>query len=411
MNTLKPISAEQVKDRVSLVIVASQSVQLKRRGSSDRYWGCCPFHGERTPSFKIDERGGRDGRFNCFGCGVNGSVIDFVMLRDGLEFPAALALLAAEGGLVAETDEARAAREARQQRAQDARDAERARKHQRDSERASKLWNEAQADASLLRTYFTARLGDRRVAALWDLFQGPPPTLRTHPLVDFWDEANGQRSWRGPAMIALMRKRMEVVDVDGVVTLKSVPTGVHRTWITPDGRKRLDGQKLAKRMLGPFWGAAARFGAPAARMIVGEGIETVLAELSRLALAGQAGDPANPGDGWSAECALSLQNMAGRGDGRFAGKTSDGQPTPTAIPDAENDAWTPPEACTDLVLLGDGDMKRPNDAIALMARAQRRLALDADGKPCRRVRVAWAGGSAESGVDFADLALAEEMGR
>lgn len=49
--------------------------------------GLCPFHQERTPSFYIFTK---DNRFHCFGCGVHGSSIDFVMKRDGVDFIAAV---------------------------------------------------------------------------------------------------------------------------------------------------------------------------------------------------------------------------------------------------------------------------------------------------------------------------------
>lgn len=47
------------------------ATELKRRGR--RLWGCCPFHGERTPSFVVDTA---KGRANCYGCGWNGDAID-----------------------------------------------------------------------------------------------------------------------------------------------------------------------------------------------------------------------------------------------------------------------------------------------------------------------------------------------
>ena len=165
------------------------------------------------------------------------------------------------------------------------------------------------------------------------------------------------------------------------------------------------GGKIPKKMMGFAWGGGIQFSAPAKRMIVGEGIETTLAELGRLAVAGLAGDPCAPGDGWGAECALSLTAIAGRGDPQF--QRGQGQ---TAIPDVADDSWRPPDACEDLVILGDGDMKDARDAQALLARAQRRLSVDRDGNVIRRVRVAWAGGAADSGLDFADMALQAELG-
>ena len=72
-------------------IVADQ-VKLKREG---REWkGLCPFHDETTPSFTVYE----DGHFHCFGCGAHGTSFDYVMKRDGVEFPEAAKRVAAEIG-------------------------------------------------------------------------------------------------------------------------------------------------------------------------------------------------------------------------------------------------------------------------------------------------------------------------
>ena len=77
-----------------MVSIVSETVNLKRKGS--RYWGCCPFHGEKTPSFTVDPA---KGLFHCFGCGAGGDVFSFVMKRDHVEFPEALKLLAQKYGI------------------------------------------------------------------------------------------------------------------------------------------------------------------------------------------------------------------------------------------------------------------------------------------------------------------------
>ncbi|KXV79847.1 DNA primase, partial [Gluconobacter japonicus] len=62
---------------------------------SGRNWKtCCPFHGEKTPSFYV-----YDDHFHCFGCGAHGDAISFVMQSDGRSFPEAVEQLAAEAGL------------------------------------------------------------------------------------------------------------------------------------------------------------------------------------------------------------------------------------------------------------------------------------------------------------------------
>ena len=77
-----------------IVDIVSAYVRLKRSGSS--YMGCCPFHREKTPSFHVsaDKQ-----LYHCFGCGAGGSVIQFVMNAEGLDFPDALRFLADRAGI------------------------------------------------------------------------------------------------------------------------------------------------------------------------------------------------------------------------------------------------------------------------------------------------------------------------
>ncbi len=64
----------QVKDRLEITDVVSQSVILKKKGQN--YWGCCPFHNEKTPSFSVNPA---KGIYKCFGCGEGGDVLSFLM--------------------------------------------------------------------------------------------------------------------------------------------------------------------------------------------------------------------------------------------------------------------------------------------------------------------------------------------
>ncbi|HSG94974.1 MAG TPA: DNA primase, partial [Afifellaceae bacterium] len=70
----------------------------KRKSKPQRgdYWACCPFHGEKTPSFHADDR---RGHYHCFGCGVSGDHFTFLVEQDGLSFPQAVEQLAGEAGL------------------------------------------------------------------------------------------------------------------------------------------------------------------------------------------------------------------------------------------------------------------------------------------------------------------------
>lgn len=64
---------QQVLQRADVVDVVGEAVQLKRVGS--RYQCCCPFHGERTPSFYVNPA---SNRWHCFGCNTDGDAIEFV---------------------------------------------------------------------------------------------------------------------------------------------------------------------------------------------------------------------------------------------------------------------------------------------------------------------------------------------
>lgn len=71
-----------------LSTIQSEGIELKQRG---RYhWACCPFHGEKTPSLKVDSE---RQFFYCFGCLVHGDVIAFIQKLKGISFKDALAYL------------------------------------------------------------------------------------------------------------------------------------------------------------------------------------------------------------------------------------------------------------------------------------------------------------------------------
>ncbi len=85
---------EELKDKIDIVELISQYVQLKKRGSN--YFGLCPFHSEKTPSFSVNP-GGRF--FHCFGCGASGDAITFFMKIENLEFRDAIKELAERYGV------------------------------------------------------------------------------------------------------------------------------------------------------------------------------------------------------------------------------------------------------------------------------------------------------------------------
>lgn len=85
---------EQVRSQANIVEIISEYVPLKKRGGS--FWGCCPFHGEKTPSFSVTPD---KNFFYCYGCHVGGDVFTFVMKMENCTFPEALKLLANKLGI------------------------------------------------------------------------------------------------------------------------------------------------------------------------------------------------------------------------------------------------------------------------------------------------------------------------
>src|SRR4051794_26384308 len=75
---LEPLA--DLKARLDLLGVVAVHVALKRRGQYE-HWGCCPFHDERSASFKVDTR---RGAYHCFGCGAHGDAIDFLAATEDL---------------------------------------------------------------------------------------------------------------------------------------------------------------------------------------------------------------------------------------------------------------------------------------------------------------------------------------
>lgn len=87
--------ADTVRQATDIVEVVGRHVALRRKGR--HYWGLCPFHPEKTPSFSVDPEAGL---FYCFGCHKGGNVFTFVMEREGKTFPETVEELASRQGLV-----------------------------------------------------------------------------------------------------------------------------------------------------------------------------------------------------------------------------------------------------------------------------------------------------------------------
>lgn len=380
---------DRIRETVSLREVAEAAgVEWDRRKSNAArgdWWAPCPFHQEKSASFHVLDR---DGFFKCFGCGAGGDLFRFVMDLRGVDFATAVKELAERGGVAAEeTDAERDARRARRAAEAARRAREEAEAARRKLASSAELWRASIPGHPLLAAYLDARIGPRRRAAVWALCGGAPDQLRVHPALDHLVEDERDR-WRrihtGPAMVARVAR-----DGAGV--------GVHRTWITPQGRARVGGVKLDKQMRGPCYGGVVEFTPPARRLVVGEGIETTLAYLGELA-----SRPGFDEAEWSAVCALTLGGITGSEAQRERGAT------PGRLPDWERPGWVCPPHVEDLILLGDGSASNPDEIRRRMGLAQRRHACDPDGVVRRRVRIAWPPGAPENGADWADWAISTE---
>jgi len=84
----------QIKDKLDVLDVVSKDVILKKNGGS--YWGLCPFHKEKTPSFSVNPA---KGIYKCFGCGEGGDALTYLLKTRGTTFKELIKDLASEFGL------------------------------------------------------------------------------------------------------------------------------------------------------------------------------------------------------------------------------------------------------------------------------------------------------------------------
>ena len=89
---LPPAFLDELRARTPMAALVGRKVKLARSGKS--WKGCCPFHGEKSPSFYVYDDG-----YHCFGCGAHGDAIGFVMQTEGAGFIEAVERLAGEAGL------------------------------------------------------------------------------------------------------------------------------------------------------------------------------------------------------------------------------------------------------------------------------------------------------------------------
>lgn len=223
---------DELRRRVGLAdLIGRRGVKLVQRGRE--YVGLCPFHAERAPSFYVveDER-----FFHCFGCGAHGDAIGFVMRADNVDFLVAVARLRAAVGRLPSDSAAPLVAVARRG------------KDERNCRIAKRLWQgAARARGTLTEKYLRSR----------GLTLPPAPVLRFASRC--WNRETGKEL---PAMLA------RVDDANGEFV------AVHRTWLTPNGRKAA--LRDPKMSLGPISGGAVRLAPPGPVLAVAEGIEDAL---------------------------------------------------------------------------------------------------------------------------------------
>ena len=86
---IDPNTVRRIMDAAQIYDVVSEFVTLRKRGAN--YWGVCPFHNEKTPSFSVSPS---KGIFKCFGCGKGGNAANFLMEHENISYPEALRVLA-----------------------------------------------------------------------------------------------------------------------------------------------------------------------------------------------------------------------------------------------------------------------------------------------------------------------------
>lgn len=94
-----PTFLDDIRDRVAISNVIARRVSWDKRKtnvSRGDYWACCPFHGEKSPSFHCEDR---KGRYHCFGCGVTGDHFRFLTELEGQSFPEAVQTIADMAGV------------------------------------------------------------------------------------------------------------------------------------------------------------------------------------------------------------------------------------------------------------------------------------------------------------------------
>lgn len=221
----------------SILDIIAARVPLKRNGRE--FIGCCPFHADSSPSFYVVPA---KRFYHCFGCDAHGSVIDFIMAYDRVDFLEACRRIT--GNIVtpqvappvmskAEIEKEKAAKQSN----------------------AVSLWNASvPARGTLAERYLQAR----------GIALPPPASLRFHAGV--W---HAEARTYGPCMVGAVQ------GANGNII------AVHRTWLKRDGSGKAD-YTPAKKAMGPWSGGHIRLAKRAPVLGIAEGIETALSVMTAI---------------------------------------------------------------------------------------------------------------------------------
>lgn len=259
---------DQIRERVPISTVVGQRVTWDRKKTSTTrgdYWACCPWHGEKSPSFHCEDK---KGRYHCFGCGVSGDHFRFLMEMDGMSFPDAVADLASLAGIPmpdrgppTDAQKAEAARRAREREKMHAQRAAIAVQHLKERVlNAAVVWKSSQP--------IRGTLGQVYVEWRGLLLPEVEENLRFHPGLA---HSTGNDALDVPGRHPTIVARVQGPDGGG--------RGVWRIYLKADGRGKLavPEKSSAKVGLGPTGGGAVRLGGIGPIIGLAEGVETALA--------------------------------------------------------------------------------------------------------------------------------------
>jgi DNA primase len=214
-----------------LAALVGQHVKLVRRGRA--WWGCCPFHAEKSPSFKVENQ-----RFKCFGCDAGGDTIEWVRLTANIPFRDAVEALTGDQVRRASFTVQHAADYERQD-------------DQRRIADAKGLWDRAQPIAG---THAEKYLRARGIADPCN------PSLR------FIEQFEYARGIMLPVMVAAMLSPERQV------------TAIQATYLNPQKPAKAS-VATPRRSLGPMGTGAVRLAAAGHKLGLAEGVETALSAM------------------------------------------------------------------------------------------------------------------------------------